>query len=185
MKQRYQIALQLFPRLTWRQRDALVERRKNCRAYLQSFATLQATTGDVQTLLAAMKAFANQPTTPISSHQRQLLNSQFNASTHLNLKQIQGLHQQMCSLCQPTYFNVMKAMYPYLADAYALNIYVCNEKYKAGELIGIYKYPLEEIMERFINAHHPSSHPGWISFNQLKTLIESEKNPAYFGSWRL
>lgn len=145
---RIEIAKQLFPRLTYRQQTALFERQAKRADYLKNYQGLNyypklAAAGLSDKLIS----YVNTASTPLSSFERmEFLNKIKEAgmsnATHPNsikFKQdLLNIHAQLQKKCIPTYFNVMKAMYPLLADAHALNLNtaVFGDEQVAGYLIG-------------------------------------------------
>ncbi|MBS0634694.1 MAG: hypothetical protein JSR37_04455 [Verrucomicrobia bacterium] len=176
---RYVIARQLFPRLTVRQQEALRERQANRKEYLHNYMQLLHAPATTRTEL---ERFINQPTTPLSSARRkELLASLRNR----NLQALTGISSPLAikeailNETRPTYFNLMKSMYPLLADAYALTEAV-KGKAEAGENIGCFDCSLEsiieEVKERFshdLSLMNMAEH--------LEEQIASIKNPSFFG----
>lgn len=186
VKKRTRIAAQLFPRITFRQQTALLERQNNRMQYLQTYQELLNSSCQGEQLFVLLEKFINRSTTPLSSTKKEdylkkmkeLKRSSDNLSEHIAV-----LKNEICQKCQPTYFNLLKAMYPLMADAYALNFAIHQNEMKAGKNIGLYKESLEksilEAKEKF-----PSTSSVVRLANVLQDQINSYENPSFFGHWR-
>lgn len=181
-KRRYRLAAQLFPRLTKRQQEALLERQYNLQTYLKSYKKLLHSTFQGEDLFFQIVQFVNNKETPISSIRRKQFVESLKENYDDFLKKpalLLDFKQKICLECQPTYFNLMKSMYPLLADFYELAKMIYN-KSEAGAAVGSFTTPIE-ILIPFAKA----------KFNRLNTLqrelvldlekkIKHIKNPAFF-----
>ncbi len=181
---RLRLAAQLFPRLTKKQQNALTERQNRRKNYLHSYQELYQSKLQNNALFVQIKNFLNQSETPFSSARRIELIQQLQNNQYLFLSNPQSLlsfKQAICQECQPTYFNLMKAMYPLLADAYALAEFV-HGKRSAGENIGLFTNPLEKMISS-AKTKFPSGSAQRILASQLSQQIATIKDPAFFGHW--
>ena len=65
----------------------------------------------------------------------------------------------VCNECQPSYFNLAKAMYPFLADAYELNQILFKTEIERGAFIGRPSMTMEAIIAQIKNtSDHDSVH---------------------------
>lgn len=141
LKRRKTFAADLFPRLTKRQQDALIERQERRKTYLTEYQKLKSPTLTPE----QMEAFVKNPAAPLTTLRREdLLKELPHCKT--NPRKWSGLKAALLKEFEPTYFNVMRAQYPNLADAYALNQIVCGNDAEAGRRIGLYYEPLEKIL---------------------------------------
>ena len=117
-KMRKKIAAQFFPRLSWKQRDALFQRQNQRTEYLQNWERLKKIGKFNQPALVELQDILASPSTPLSSKLKNEFLRQvaiIKESSLLNEDRTQEfidllieLHTQL----KPTYFNLVKAMYP-------------------------------------------------------------------------
>jgi hypothetical protein len=88
---------------------------------------------------------------------------------------------KLCDECYPTYFNLMKAMYPLLADAYYLNQVAYGED-KAGESVGFFGRPLEEAISE-VQKGYGRGTPERRVADLLQEKINTTPNTSFFGDW--
>ncbi len=183
VKRREKIASQLFPRLTDPQSLALQARQRRRTRFFVSFKELSESNLEGIKLLDQIEQYIKKSEVPLTSIRRkEFLNiillmkkAEFN-----NTDEISKLKQTLCVECQPTYFNLMKAMYPLLADAYALNQIVYGDNVLAGDNIGNYKIPLEVIIEKAKNIIRPNS-LEWKLVANLENAVKNTPNPSFTG----
>jgi LysM repeat protein len=181
-KRRRRIATQLFPRLTIRQQNALLERQSRRRDYLMSYQALSRSSLQGLELMTQISEFIEQPQAPLTTVRREQLLKELRNNKKLNDRQaLMDFKQALCKECQPTYFNLMKAMYPLLADAYALAEVVYG-KDQAGQYIGWYRHPLEEIIQNAKSRYSKASSAYRLA-EHLERQIAKVANPAFFGDW--
>lgn len=217
---RLSIASQLFPRMTSRQQNALLERQHRRRDYLNNYQNLSRMTlegeklwnkiGDSlqnpeipitpqkrdellnqlkreqgEELFNLMINFLRKPETPLTSIRRKDLLREMERDKDALLadpQRLLDLKKTICEECRPTYFNLMKAMYPLLADAYALNIAVDGNDEIAGRNIGLYVEPLENTIQAAKKKFRKKS-PEYRLAKHLEAQIAAIKDPAFFGHW--
>ncbi|MBA2726721.1 MAG: hypothetical protein H0U49_00910 [Parachlamydiaceae bacterium] len=185
IRKRENIAAQLFPHITYSQQDALLERQQHRKEYLISYNELTESKLAGKALLDQIKQFIQKLETPLSSIRKESLLKDLNDNGHHyvnNPRKMVGLKAGLCEECQPTYFNLMKAMYPLLADAYALNKAVYGNDIYAGQKIGLYTEPLEKVIDEAKRKYDPNSPEGHLFLN-LENQISSIRKPAFFGNW--
>lgn len=181
-ERRKQIATQLFPRLTLRQQEALFERQERRKNYLSSYQELKNSDLHGEALHNQMEQFLEKPETPLTSLRKERLlmtlrNRDFKDSKELQLQ----FKETLCKECQPTYFNLMKAMYPLLAEAYDLNAAIYADEEYAGEAIGLYIEPLETVIHA--GKMKISSSDACRLAKHLEEEMKKVQHPAFFGHW--
>ena len=163
---RYRIAMELFPRLTLFQIHALHQRQLAQIEYLKNWMEIanlkiEATKDSCQLAHSKMKRFLHSKTTSLSSHELEILQNLFNPMEEQLITyspdeikdMLKGILDLIKKSCTPTYFNVLKVMYPLLADAYHLNFQLVKtakssyKKYEAALNIGDMKCSLETLIK--------------------------------------
>lgn len=152
MWNRLKIAAQLFPRLTWKQRDALFERQARCKEYLQNYQELVRLKDEAnpEDQFVGLLNFICQPTTPLSGSKRIYYYDYIkNNEEHFYEDGITRnvLYTHLLNKCVPTYANISKSMYPLLADADELSRDIYDNQWEAGKAIGYYQLSLEKMIE--------------------------------------
>lgn len=186
--ERIKIAKQLFPRLTYYQQKAFIEREENMKNYLLDYEQLQTTYLKGVELADYLKKYIQSIATPLNSRRKDALMIQLNELEENDPDDIKNI---LLEECQPTYFNATKAMYPLLANAYDLIVSV--NKYEAslegkvfsenkeGRLIGRYDTPLELYINKafeFFDEHEPLYQVA----QHLKNTIEAKSGIAFLGN---
>jgi hypothetical protein len=143
-QQRTQIALDLFPRLTGKQQQALLERMNSRKTYLENYNKLkELKTDNPNKIRLACQEFLKKSPLNTIKH-KEFSGRLLNRSNDLHL-----IKEELLKECQPTYFNFMCIMCPLLADAYCLIKYeskIFNIK-DVGSRIGSYNNRLENIID--------------------------------------
>lgn len=181
VKAREKIAKQLFPRITFRQQAALIERQQNRKTYLNSYRELVNSTLTGEALLNQMEAFIKRSTTPLSSLDREAWLADLATHRAAFLRDptlLLNSKNELCKICQPTYFNLSKAMYPLLADAYALNQWVYKDNASAGRVIGHFAEPLEVTIAK-AKSRFPLTSPAVRLALGLEARIRAIPDPAF------
>jgi LysM repeat protein len=184
IKKRKQIAGQLFPRLTIRQQQALGERQQRRKVYLTSYQELSQSSLVGSALIDQIENFLSKSEVPLTSTvKKELLDLVQNQRSlfEANPQALQRCKDYLLKECEPSYFNLMKAMYPLLADAYALNVSVYGAD-RAGINIGFFAAPLEDLILKAKTRFLPNSQE-WRLADHLERQINTIKNPAFFGHW--
>ncbi len=176
-KERKKIAMQLFPRATARQQQALLDRQKSMKSYLSSYQELALYSGPK--LIQKIEEFLTKPETPLTTIEKQKLLSMLEQLT--TEKQVEEMRQILLENCIPTYFNIMKAMYPLLADVFQLTKIAYGDAL-AGQIIGHFDYPLEKIIAE-IRSNHVHNKDAMELANLIEQKINSIKDPSFFGEW--
>lgn len=171
VRRRKKIASELFPRLTVRQQDALIQRQERIKTYLTEYKKLKGHNPSTQQIAE----FVKNPIAPLTSIRREEI-----------LKELPRLKKSdLLKEFEPTYFNVMKAIYPNLADAYALNQIFSKDDVDAGARIGHYS----ESLEKNIQDAKAKSLPPQIAnkrdrlISHLEKEIASNTDPVFLGEW--
>lgn len=186
VEKRKRIASQLFPRITNRQQNALIERQKKRREYLFNYQYLTECQSKGLELVEQLQNFIKEPTAPLSSLRKKELLAKLNdQKTELikSPKNLEALRKEICQECQPTYFNIIKAMYPLIADTYDLNRAIYDTTI-AGKYIGLFSQSLEKTIKHVKKTFSPSSQAYQLA-QLLQTKIDSISDPAFFGHWEL
>lgn len=195
-KQRQRIARKLFPRLSWKQRDALFERQARRREYLANHDKLQRLNQlPFQEAWNELKDIVSS-SSPLSTWQKVYFENsieqiQKEVSHNKQRNFFKKLVAELQEEFKPTYFNLVKVMYPYLADAYELNFQLANQdEQMAGNNIGLHSRPLEETLNEaqiLLSDHTPPSSNERLSItaeNLKAKLNEINGKPvAFFGIW--
>lgn len=181
-------AKQLFPRLTAPQQTALLERMQHRKEYLIHQKALTESSLQGKDLLNQMKEFIENSSTPLSflrrENYRKRLEEQeskgadsfFHSQT---LQDIQKIKTDLAKECQPTYFNLMKAMYPFLGDAYELSLAVFQDPLYAGDAIG--RDSLSSIIEDAKKFDQQSDVYRLAEY--IEKQIHLTPNPSFFKKW--
>lgn len=178
VQRRKQIASDLFPRLTTGQQDALDQRQLRRTAYLNRYAALKNATDSKMILKELFKFIAND-SSPLASGDKEAFMTLYQQLDkepldHVAIKQLQ---QTVINFGQPTYFNLMKSMYPLLADAYILDRALVGSS-KAGFDMGSYYRSLEQIIKEAKIKFAPTD-PMHLLALRLEQEIKNEKSPAF------
>lgn len=163
---RKRIAKQFFPRMTIKQQEAFVERQLNLRNYLRIYDLISLSHLEGRELILEIVNYIKLPENPLTTQNKNNLLILLENVLHLTKEEIGSkaneIHHAICEATTPTYFNCMKAMYPLLADAYALYLMTvpkmkftkefrghpqANLGFLAGAAIGYFNAPLEEAIE--------------------------------------
>ncbi len=165
-----------------RQQDALFERQQRRKNYLVSYQELNNSNLQGEELLNQIEEFIKKPETPLNSlRKEQMLNALGNRNYYIEDSQaLNAFKKSLCQECQPTYFNLMKVMYPLLADAYDLNAVIYGER-KAGKMIGLYAKPLDEAIA-LAKKQTPDSYAYQLA-DHLEQAMNKVQHPAFFGHW--
>lgn len=158
IKKRAVIANQLFPRVSWKQRNAYIERINSRTEYLAGFKQLQETAETPKEELAKLKLFLETKSTPVNSHERTLFLDQLKlmeASLSIDEEKLEYIKSFILTKTQPTYEKLLMAMYPHLADALALSEELYGRD-QAGKYIGWHEKPLSDQVYEGL-AKDPSS----------------------------
>ena len=193
---RKKIALQLFPRLSWKQRNALFERQNRRTEYLQNYEHLRKNEKYSKNALDDLKRIITSKSAPLSTLQRRefleriefLQENELVKSPSDFMSLFRTLQKDISVSFTPTYFNLVKAMYPLLADAYELNLRVASQnKQTAGLIIGLYVNPIEEIIALARNGLAQTAYQK--ATQQIATDLEErileikKRSTAFFGDW--
>ncbi len=189
------LAYQLFPPLTLQQQQALIERQDARKSYLEGYQKLEsskrANIGELEEFIQSNPTLFSTPKRKELLHEIERI-KQFSDKTTVGwiesyfrgsrYEQIVRLKEKILNESRPTYFNLMKVMYPLLADVYELALHIPGEE-NPGSLIGYFDYPIERIIEKIREKAHPSSPMG-----RLATHVEKEMaavtNPSFFGIFK-
>lgn len=185
-RQRKKIAAQFFPRLSWKQRNALFERQVRRNEYLQNVQRLASIKEYSPDVLNDVKTIILSPSTPLSTRLKNEFLHQIDELMNVNerkegLKEFTALMKELNEQFTPSYFNLVKAMYPLLADVHELLYHLSKRNAQtAGMNIGLYARPLEEVIVESKKERQ---------FSRTTTMLENRmkelKNgpAAFFGEW--
>lgn len=154
LEKRKQIAPQLFPRATIRQQNALKERQTRRTTYLNNYNALNKEFNNFDELRVQLENFLKAgAVTPLHSLRIEEFAKTIQdiRAEALPLKDkldlLNELRRMMLEEIQPTYFNLMKVMYPLLADSYELDRLAYNSDEMAGANVGYFGRSLEQAIE--------------------------------------
>ncbi len=174
---REKIAEQLYPRATARQQNALLERQMSIKAYLTSYQELASYDGPK--LIKKIEEFIRKPETPLTTvEKRKLLSMLADVKSDTQCRELQKI---LLENCIPTYFNIMKAIYPLLADVFELSTIAYGESF-AGKMIGHFEYPIEKILAVIRNEHKGNKVAQELA-DSVQEKLSSIKDPSFFGEW--
>ncbi len=181
-EERFKIAMQLFPKMTWQQQQALKERLHQMRAYLKAYRQLCQFNPNPNKVLEWLKIFI--VSSLFSSIDRQnylaFLDTNYLAFLQqpIMLEEFKGL---IIKECRPTLFTLMKAMYRHLADTELLTRLWAENKpdIKHLDLVGHYNFPLETIIQDVQQTYPVQSLIYRLSKKVNQTILK-EKNPYFF-----
>lgn len=176
---RIAIARQLFPRVTIRAQEALFERVQKMKIYLSNYQKLVNSKSQGQTLLMELSNTLAHPENPLSSLEKNyfdqlLFKARLSPLTEERLSQLKTI---ILNKCRPTYFNLLKVMYPLLPNAYALNQRVYHFE-DWGYQIGLFAHPIEDAIRR--GYQKKRSEETEFCINKLKSQMSKVVNPAFF-----
>jgi hypothetical protein len=194
-RSRKMIAAQLFPRLTLPQQEALLERQINRKKYLENYEVLASSTTTGPKLLDELEHYINRPETPLSLLRKTELLEQlhrlrlFPEGSYLGswisflqrkpYNPIADFKETLCAEVQPTFFNVMKAMYPLLADVHTLSE-AAYGKEKAGKAIGYFRDSIENVIA-IVKTNHSNNSALMHLAEHVEEQIASIEDPSFFG----
>jgi hypothetical protein len=188
-EQRRKIAIQFFPRLSWKQRDALFERQMRRDQYLQSYQNLKMIALSSHFLDDLESWLISEPDI-LSTSQKVEIQSRIDKikqKPDITNDDFKTIKIDVEKAYQPTYFNLVKAMYPLLPNAYELNLQLYGQnKETAGLNIGLYSKPLEDIIDssrRYRGQLTPSNQQFVKALEARLIQIKSNPDltPGYFG----
>lgn len=175
---RMKIASQLFPRLTTLEKKSFDERTAALNKYISYFKQLETTNAEGKDLSMGLERYMKLSFNPFSTIERNsVIKKIIEANNDTEI--LNGIKNAIYRKSYPTYFNVMKSMYPLLADLYQLNqslgesilpTYKGNPERLAGQLIGDYRLPIEETC-RLVKIKYPDPEN---SLNTLASEIEKK-----------
>lgn len=185
-RQRKKIAAQFFPRLSWKQRDALFERQVRRNEYLQNVQRLASIKEYSPNVLNDVKTIILSHSTPLSTNLKNEFLHQIDELMNVNerkegLNEFTALMKELNEQFTPSYFNLVKAMYPLLADVHELLFYLSKHNAQtAGLNIGLYSRPLEEVINE-----SKEERPFSLTTSMLENRMQELKNgpAAFFGEW--
>ncbi len=175
---RVRVAMQLFPRLTVLQQEALYDRLASRDAYLTGYARLKDATG-ANTQIRAIQHFFNSCGTIFSTPRKLELELDFKEAKKSPVD-IARFRDRLLEEVQPTYFNLAKAMYPLLADVFELAVFAYGEE-DGPASIGHFEYPIEGLLEDVRKKCAPSSTMGKLA-TSVEETIKLVENPSFFAA---
>lgn len=181
MKQkRKELGLELFPRMSLKQQQALIQRQNFRAQYLQNFRNLkEAQKGR----LKIIKEFIDDKTSPLTREARVAYQKWIERVQQNNNKlDLDNLHKSLLKDAEPTYYNLLKAMYPLLGDSYDLVKHLTKSDAQSGRAIGSMTIPLEFII-RDIMQDFPINSEAWITAEELQKKIDASFD-FYVGKFK-
>lgn len=182
---RSKIAKQLFPRITLAQHNALTQRLEKTKSYITQYQELNTSTLKGEELLNKTEEFVNQNSSLFDAVKLASLKKVFTAiragkdknTQEFYEQRIESIRKNICKDAIPTFFNISKAMYPLLANAYELNKQITGSRDSAGKNIGLYTVPLQTSIDQ-AKSTDPNQK---VLADALKEQITSEQKPHFFG----
>jgi hypothetical protein len=150
--ERYKIARSLFPNLTFRQKQALIERQTLRKEYLTNYQLLKEMRVDTpaKKKLEFLNKFIDLKSTPLSSEERKKYRNKLKAPSN---KLLRSIESQLKADCKPTLANVTKSMYPLLADFLSLAKTAfgidSSKQEEIWDLVGSYNSSIEHTIENY------------------------------------
>lgn len=114
VKERNQLAVQFFPKLTVKQQTAMKQRQASRTQYLTQYEQLKQTKATGKELKKEMQTFLNSSSCPLATSIKERL------LRDMATKDAKEIQEELLGITRPTYANVMRAMYPLLADTQEL-----------------------------------------------------------------
>lgn len=184
LEKRRRIAPQLFPRATIRQQNALKERQMRRTTYLKNYEALNKEFNNLEELQVQFGNFIKENgVTPLNSLRIEEYIKNFNAiftsdqPPQEKLKLLNALCKVLIQEVQPTYFNLMKVMYPLLADSYELDRLSYGSEQVAGTNVGDFMRSIEKAIE------HSNSLPRDPQRDKLASILADKlarkTNPSF------
>jgi hypothetical protein len=209
MQNRKQILLNLFPRLTFKQQEALMGRMNSRKDYLKTYERLKNLKNESE-LEEACEQFLKVAPLGTIEYQENLLKFEEAKKAHPNekLPLLLSFKESLLEKWAPTYFNLMCTMYPLLKDAYQITEYASKPKkdaLSAGKRIGLYTENLKDVIDVVLkeskditssfednsklleNSSFKKQYEISSYFYQLATQFQAKvdriQNPSFFGSF--
>lgn len=145
LQKRKEIASQLFPRITSAQLTAYQERKSRTREYIRNYNALKNCTGP--SLETELEKYIMRSPNPLNSKQIETYRNMLRQAHHDPVKLL-DLKTQILATNAPNYLNVTCTMYPFLADAYQLNLILYGNPVDAGTAIGHFSLTIENLIAR-------------------------------------
>jgi hypothetical protein len=115
------IAKQLFPNLTVLQEKALTERETRSKEYLSDFSEFNDSVAQGPELIAVLDTYLDKKTNSLTDDRRTELKQELqNLGPTPSTQALKDFRDKIKKECQPTFFNLMKVMYPLLGDVFQL-----------------------------------------------------------------
>ena len=195
-KARKKIAAMLFPRMSYRQQKAYFERRLAQKQYLDTYKKLIEMDECGRDLALFLADVLDLAAAPLSTLERTNLSARLTAILDDDTALIEFKKELEKKLC-PTYSNIVKCMYPNIADVTELTTIAvkhCKEfssyntfTYMPETLIGLYSYPIEDIIKA-VKVRFPKGPERNLADHVEYTLHRERNDPlktSYFGSWKM
>lgn len=191
VSRRRSIALQLMPRLSWRQRDAHLERIQSRKEYLENYKALSNFKGGDFAKKQLIQKVLNSKSLPITSVEKEDLKNDLKAILDkplANLDSLELLRQRLILKLEPNYFRLMCAMYPNLADAYRFHelhpitfAYPdgTQETVRPGETIGHPEIDLKACIDDGLKNLKPDSEAFKLATALKEALIAAQKDKVF------
>lgn len=174
---RKKISKQLFPRLSYGQQQALIERQDSLFVYLSNWKTINSSQKTGPELIVDLKKFLDEA--PFDTLTRKSYLDKLDDINVLNdPAALNKLKKEICDASKPTYFNVTKVLYPLLADAYTLVQYA-RPDYNPGHAIGLFQYTLEELIDEAIKKT-PVDQAKRELAEELRNRVNASQNNSFF-----
>lgn len=188
LKKRSRIAAQLLPRLTLLEQECLKERIQNIKNYLSDFQIVQQKEMKGKKLYKELKKSIEAPYCPLSTMEKKDFLQQMRKKRKDSVA-LKEIRKSLITQTTPHYLNLVKCMYPLVADILFLNEKI-YEGLEEKNLVGIQKieglpgligspdFPIEMTLENIKNRYE-ESHP----YHQLAADIERKIATGEYSSF--
>lgn len=181
IKRRLTYAYQLFPRLTNRQQSALVERLQRRTNYLFNYDALVRSERSGMELVEELRAYVSNIISPFNHFQKVDFLEQLDDRNIEKLLAdkfaLTQLKEEICSTSAPTIFNLLKVMYPLLADVYTLTE-IAFPTLEPGFSIG-FNLPIQKIIDEVKKKCIETSREYQLA-ERIETLVNEYKGAGFF-----
>jgi hypothetical protein len=174
------IASQLFPNITSLQEQALAERENGCKEYLRDYRELRDSAAQGAELIGLLNTYLDKKTNSLTDNRRNELRLELQSlGPNSSQQALNDFKKKIEKECDPSYFNIMKVLYPLLGDTLELMklIYPNDTNSKLLSMIGS-NFDLLPLID-YVKKSQPQSYTALELANKLEAAINSETHPSY------
>jgi hypothetical protein len=174
------IASQLFPNLTSLQEQALAERENGCKEYLRDYKELRDSTAQGAELIGLLNTYLDKKTNSLTDNRKDELRSELQSLDPNSSQQaLKDFKKKIEEESVPSYFNIMKVMYPLLGDTLELMNLIYPSVHSNKLLSDIGNNIDLLIYIDHIKNNPPQPEKALQLANKLEAAINSETHPSY------